>query len=98
MACAARLLARNRSGDAESGRNPGGRRKPQPRRSGSMAELAEPQEAGEGADVRIGLVQLAHLIAGDELLDGEADATPHLALEELLVLALVKLEHGGSGW
>ena len=63
-----------------------------------MAVLAEPQQAGEVADVRVALVELARFVAAYELLDRQSSAAPHFALEERLILALVELDDGGSGW
>lgn len=63
-----------------------------------MAVLAEPQQAGEVADVRVALVELAHLVAANELFDRQTGPAPYLALEEGLVLALVEFDDGSSGW
>lgn len=50
-------------------------------RLGAMAVLAEPQQAGEVAGVRVALIEYAGLVAPNELVDRQAGAPPYLALE-----------------
>ena len=49
-------------------------------RGDSMAVLAQPQKAGEIADVRIALVEIAGLVPAYKLLDGEAGTALDLTL------------------
>jgi hypothetical protein len=63
-----------------------------------MTVLAEPQQAGEVADVGIARVELARLVAAHELLDGKARTALDLMLEERAILALIEHDDGGSGF
>jgi len=59
-----------------------------------MTVLAEPQQAGEVADVRVAFVELARPIATHELVDREAKPALDLALEKRAILALIQLDNG----
>jgi len=63
-----------------------------------MTVLAEPQQAGEVADVRVTFVELARPIATHELIDGEAQPTLDLTLEERAILTLIELDHGSTSF
>ncbi len=67
-------------------------------RGDSMTVLAEPQQAGQVADVEISLFEIASLVAAHELLDGEAGTALNLVFKERAIFALIELDHGGSSF
>ena len=63
-----------------------------------MTVLAEPQQAGEVADVRVAFVELAGPIATHELVDREAQPALDLVLEKRAVLALIEFDNGSASF